>query len=164
MTTELLLIRHGESEGNVGRSTDPDCALTDNGLGQARALGARLAGHDLSGFTALTSPYARTVHTAAQIALATGLSFDIDERIREWGGTATVRGRLYPQETPDQVVVRLEAFLREHRGRKLLIVSHAAPIALLTQLAWGETPTTQGPFWAGVSNCCFRWLRTTCAP
>ena len=61
----------------------------------------------------------------------------------------------------EETVRRLEAFLLARRGQKLLIVSHAAPIALLTQLAWGETPTTQGQFWLGVGNCCPRWLKAT---
>jgi len=30
-TAELLLVRHGQSEGNVGLSCDPDCALTEAG-------------------------------------------------------------------------------------------------------------------------------------
>ena len=35
-TTELLMIRHGQSEANVGIACAPDCALTEAGLGQAR--------------------------------------------------------------------------------------------------------------------------------
>ncbi|MDB5291054.1 MAG: Phosphoglycerate mutase [Phycisphaerales bacterium] len=158
MAMEVLLIRHGESEGNVGRSTDPDCLLTENGVQQARQLGLHLAAQDLRGFLFLTSPYRRAVHTAAEIAKATGKSFVVEERVREWGDFATVGGKQYPKETAQEVVARLEGFLLAHAGRNLVVVSHAAPIAVLTQLAAGETPNTQGDFWADVNNCCLRRL------
>ncbi|HEX4793227.1 MAG TPA: histidine phosphatase family protein [Humisphaera sp.] len=156
MPTELLLIRHGESEANVGRSTDVDCLLTDAGIEQARQLGLRLAEHDLRDFLFLTSPYRRTVHTAAAITEATGRSFVVDERIREWGEFATIGGKQYPKETTRELVERLREFLLDHAGRKLVVVSHAAPIAVLTQLANGESPNTLGQFWIGVENCCSR--------
>jgi len=159
--TELLLIRHGESEGNAGTSTDPDCSLTDLGRQQARGLAERLARLDLSGFVGLTSPYRRAVQTAREITDATGLAFEEDDAIREWGTTATVNSREYPNEPIEHVVVRLTEFLRQNQGHKLLIVSHAAPIAILTQLAWGEPPVTQGQFWLGVGNCRPRWVKGT---
>ena len=82
---------------------------------------------------------------------------------REWGATAVVGGQTYPQEPIAETVTRLERFLRRRRGQRLLVVAHAAPIALLTQLAWGEKPVTEGQFWVGVGNCCPRWVKTTCA-
>lgn len=162
MAVELMIIRHGESEGNIGRSTDPDCALSEKGLEQARQLALRLTEHDLSGFAGLTSPYRRARQTAEEIALATGLTFTVDEDIREWAAAATIGGRHYPAESREELAERLRGFLRRQEGRKLLLVSHAAPIAVLTHLAWGETPRMDGEFWAGVGNCCMRWLKTTC--
>ena len=163
-TAELLLVRHGQSEGNVGLSCDPDCALTEAGREQARSLARRLAGYDLGGFSAVASPYLRAAQTAEAIAAATGLAFAKEAAVREWGQAVTIRGRVYPQEPIGSVVERLREFLRRNEGRKLLVVSHAAPIALLTQLAWGEPPNTEGAFWAGVGNCCLRWLKVTCGP
>lgn len=162
--TELLMVRHGQSEANVGASTDPDCALTALGLEQARSVAKRLARFDLSGFVGLTSPYRRAVQTAEAIALAVGVKFETEPDLREWGPAATVGGRAYPQEPVMETVHRLETFLRRRAGQRLLIVAHAAPIALLTQLAWGEPPITDGAFWAGVGNCCPRWLRVTAEP
>ena len=159
--TELLMVRHGESEANVGLSGDPDCALTPRGLGQARALAPRLARLDLRGFVALTSPYRRAVQTAEVLAAATGLALEVDPDLREWGATAVVGGQTYPQEPVGETVKRLEAFLRRRAGQRMLVVAHAAPIALLTQLAWGEPPTTEGKFWLGVGNCCPRWVKAT---
>lgn len=160
-STELLLIRHGESEANVGRSSDPDCSLTELGREQARCLARRLARYELAGFAALTSPYRRAVQTAQEIAAGTGLAFADEPAVREWGHTAVVRGLDYPEEPVADVVRRLRSFLQANAGQRLLIVSHAAPIALLTQLAWDEPPNTTGTFWAGVGNCCLRWLRVT---
>jgi broad specificity phosphatase PhoE len=162
--TELLMVRHGQSQANVGASTEADCDLTDAGLEQARALARRLAQFDLAGFTGLTSPYRRAIQTSEAIALTTGLRFEVDPDIREWGPAARVAGRPYAQEPVLDTVQRLRTFLRRRRGQRLLIVSHAAPIALLTQLAWGEPPVTDGAFWAGVGNCCPRWLKVTSEP
>ena len=160
-TTELLMVRHGQSEANVGLSSDPDCALTEFGVEQARAVARKLRDYDLTGFTGVVSPYCRAVQTAGEITLSTGLTFEKDGAVREWGPTARVGGVNYELEPVEQTVKRLEQFLRDRRGQKLLIVSHAAPIAILTQLAWGEPPTTQGDFWLGVGNCCPRWLKAT---
>jgi ribonuclease H / adenosylcobalamin/alpha-ribazole phosphatase len=163
MTTELLLIRHGESEANAGRaSTADDCALTNAGLEQSRQLAQRLAAHDLQGFTGLVSPYRRARQTAAPIAQATGLSFAVEDAIREWGPAITIDGRHYPEETIEEAAARLKEFLRRHRDRKLVLVSHATPIWLLTQLAWGEPCHTDAPFWSNVGNCCLRSVRSTC--
>jgi broad specificity phosphatase PhoE len=159
---ELLMVRHGESEGNIGKSTDPDCPLTERGLAQARTLARRLRGFDLSDFTGVTSPYRRAVQTAEALALELGVRFEVDEALREWGPAAVVGANAYPKEPVLDAVRRLEVFLRRSEGRSLLIVSHAAPIALLTQLAWGERPIIDGPFWAGVGNCGPRWVKTTC--
>lgn len=159
MAMELILIRHGESEGNIGLTDDPDCGLTPRGREQARQLGRRLARHDLVGFSGIVSPYRRTRDTAAEIAAASGLAFVVDDAIREWGPPATIDGRHFPAETREQLADRLGDFLNRQAGRKLIVVSHAAPIAVLTPLVWGERPNLQGAFWEGVSNCCPRWLK-----
>ena len=160
--TELLLIRHGQSEANVGKSTHPDCGLSELGLSQARSLAARLRGFDLNGFVGVVSPYRRAIRTAEEISLKIGLRFEVDDAVREWGPAATVGGREYPLEPVGEMVQRLSGFLRRVQGRRILVVSHAAPIAVLTQLAWGEPVSTEGEFWTGVGNCCPRWLKVTC--
>jgi broad specificity phosphatase PhoE len=152
MPLELLLIRHGQSEANAGWSADPDCALTPLGWEQSRAAGRQLAGIGVGDFVALVSPYRRTRETAEAISTICGLHFGIDERVREWGERATVEGKEYAHEPIEDVVLRLQTFLAEPPGRKLVIVSHATPIALLAQLARGEPPTTTGAFWEGVRN------------
>ena len=96
------------------------------------------------------------MHTASEITKAIRRPFVVDERIREWGELATIGDKQYQKETTRDLVERLREFLMDHAGRKLVLVSHAAPIAVLSQLANGETPNTQGQFWIGVENCCLR--------
>ena len=157
MTTHLLLIRHGESEQNAGVCDHPDSQLTAQGRRQAERVAVELAGRgDLSTFVGIVSPYRRAQETAELIAATTGLAFEVDEAVREWGATAVVNGRTYELEAIEQVVGRLRTFLTARRGQRLLVVSHGTPISLLTQMARGEEPTTVGRFWEGVENCCLR--------
>lgn len=119
---ELLLVRHGESAGNVaanlatsaGAETievparDADVELSENGLEQARALGAWL--RELPGGrtpqAVWSSPYRRASDTAAVALTEAGLELPVrlDERLRDrdlgitdtltWAG---VQAR-YPEE------------------------------------------------------------------
>jgi broad specificity phosphatase PhoE len=99
--TELWLVRHGESVGNVAASQagaggadliqvglrDADVALTPTGQAQAAALGTWLAGLPTQGTPQVvwSSPYLRAVQTA-EIAVHGGgapLPIRIDERLRD---------------------------------------------------------------------------------
>jgi broad specificity phosphatase PhoE len=99
--TELLLIRHGESAGNVAREQaesdgaevidtpwrDPDAPLSEHGVAQATALGKWLAElpADRRPAHVWSSPYLRARDTAG-IALDTaglGVRVRIDERLRD---------------------------------------------------------------------------------
>jgi broad specificity phosphatase PhoE len=99
--TELLLVRHGESEGNVAREAaeaehateilidqrDPDVPLSGRGRSQAQALGRWLADlpPDRRPVTAWASPYVRAVQTAklALEAAALMVPVRLDERLRD---------------------------------------------------------------------------------
>lgn len=99
--TELILVRHGESEGNVAREAaeaeqadeilidrrDPDVPLSGRGRSQAEAVGrwlGDLAGGRRPGIT-WVSPYTRARQTA-DLALAAAdlpLPVHVDERLRD---------------------------------------------------------------------------------
>jgi broad specificity phosphatase PhoE len=97
----LLLVRHGESRGNVADFAardaqapaldldvrDPDVDLSDTGARQAAALGRWLAGRpeEERPTVVLTSPYVRAARTAELAVEAAGLPVRIvrDERLRE---------------------------------------------------------------------------------
>lgn len=99
--SELLLVRHGESEGNVAAAEanasgaeeiavparDPDVELSDLGRAQARAVGTGLAGlgPDQVPQVLACSPYARAVETARLACRTAGLRLPIrlDERLRD---------------------------------------------------------------------------------
>ncbi|WP_448263487.1 histidine phosphatase family protein [Microbacterium aurum] len=96
---ELLLVRHGESVGNVAATAaelagaevialgirDADVPLSDTGVEQAQALATRLRDADPAPQIAWVSPYLRAQQTFA-IATADGPVIDtvvIDERLRD---------------------------------------------------------------------------------
>lgn len=69
----LLLVRHGETEGNVGRRLQgPDDPLTERGRRQARELAAHLSGRD-DVVALYASPYRRAFETARAIGGALGM-------------------------------------------------------------------------------------------
>ena len=99
--TELVLVRHGESVGNLAAADagarglgrldlpfrDPDTPLSPNGVAQARALGRHLAARpaDERPDVVVSSPYVRasTTMTHALEAWADGPTPLHDERLRE---------------------------------------------------------------------------------
>jgi broad specificity phosphatase PhoE len=117
---EIVLVRHGESCGNVAREEaessgadrislqwrDPDTPLSELGHAQAEAAGAAIAelGLDQQPGAVWTSPYRRARDTAAPIAAACGLDAVVDERLRDRelgvldGLTGAGVGRLFADE------------------------------------------------------------------
>ena len=97
----LILVRHGESMGNVARERaeanaadvididqrDPDVPLSELGLRQAQAFGWWLAELDPADRPAevWSSPYQRALQTAAEALTAAGIALPIrqDERLRD---------------------------------------------------------------------------------
>jgi 2,3-bisphosphoglycerate-dependent phosphoglycerate mutase len=71
-TTELFLVRHGQTEANVNRQLvgATDIPLDPLGERQAAQVGARFAGIAIDGI--VTSPLQRARRTAHEIALTTG--------------------------------------------------------------------------------------------
>jgi len=82
--TRLLLVRHGESEGNRDRTftQNPDVPLTPVGRTQARAAARRIA-TSYRPSRIIASPFARARQTAEIIAEALGLSVEFDAAFRE---------------------------------------------------------------------------------
>lgn len=70
---ELIIIRHGRSQHNMGESDDLDCGLTDFGLHQARNVGKFLQHEFFSGkfqiahWSIVTSPFLRCLQTTQEI-------------------------------------------------------------------------------------------------
>lgn len=155
--TDLILVRHGQSLGNIKASDDPDCALSPRGMQQARELGDLLAKLPLEGFVGLVSPYCRAIRTAEILSEKTGIEFIEDDGIREYGPRTDIAGRRFEQETAYELTARMKSFL-SRIGGKVIVVSHGSPIAVLAQLANGFEPRVDGAFHEGIGNAQFRWI------
>jgi ribonuclease H / adenosylcobalamin/alpha-ribazole phosphatase len=159
--TVTLLLRHGQTPMSVQKRYAglSDVPLTEVGVQQAAAAGKRLASVGLTAI--VTSPLARAVRTAEQVAAATGAPVEADEGFREtdfgaWDGLtfAEVRERWPAEltawladpavappggESLTDVSARVDSALRRvlagHQGRTVLIVSHVTPIKTLVAAA-----------------------------
>ena len=83
---KLLLIRHGESVGNLeGRMQgQSDSPLTDRGRDQARALLARLQGEGWKPAVIYSSDLCRAAETADILAAGLGAPITLEGRLREY--------------------------------------------------------------------------------
>jgi probable phosphoglycerate mutase len=89
----ILLIRHGETDGNARRILQtPETPLSPRGLAQAQRLAERLAAWPIGAI--LSSDLARARMTAECIARATGASLELDPLLQE-RNFGELRGRAY---------------------------------------------------------------------
>jgi broad specificity phosphatase PhoE len=78
----ILLIRHGETDGNANRVVQvPETPLSERGRSQAALLGGRLANAGISRI--LASDYSRAAMTAASLSDAAGIGVDSEPLLRE---------------------------------------------------------------------------------
>ncbi|UQI43811.1 histidine phosphatase family protein [Streptomyces sp. HU2014] len=170
--SELLLIRHGETEwSRSGRHTGlTDIPLTEHGEKQAEALRPLLAGRTVG--PVLASPLKRALRTA-ELA---GLDPRPDPDLREWDyggyeGVSTdeihrtrpgwylwddgvVPGDAgHPGETAaqvgaraDRVLARIAPWLAEPDGPDVVLVAHAHFLRVLTARRLGLPPTVGALF------------------
>ena len=149
----LLLVRHGETDWNLGNRFQghADPPLNETGRAQARELAAALA--DRSFDAVYSSPLRRAFETAEIIAAPHGLQPVPDPGLREvdvgeWQGlTREEVERRFPEqyrrwlgfgqgwdegETYDEmgrrVVATLLEIARKHDGETVLCVTHGGPI------------------------------------
>ena len=157
--TWTILVRHGESESNAGISKDLNSRLTENGRQQAfycaREIQATIlmSRKSLNDFVIVSSPYQRCVETANEVAKLNGSRPTISDGVREWGPTTEIEGRFFAAEDRQELVQRLSDWWTVHHDRDLIIVSHGSPVAIMKQLAFGESPNVEGNFWRDVRNC-----------
>jgi broad specificity phosphatase PhoE len=165
----LLLVRHGQSEGNASRIMQGwlDTPLSALGARQAETVAARLAS------TGATRLYASTLRrawdTAARIGEATSLDVEPVDDFREYhcgaaqgltwseiearfGVTTETwgQGRIPGEEGWDAFHARLSAAFEElaerHRDGTAVVVSHGAAIARLVVHVLGASHDSYLPF------------------
>ena len=159
MKTTLLLVRHGESLGNLHEKFlgHTNLGLSPRGERQAEALAARLS--DVAIDLVYSSDLYRAVNTVLPAAKEHGLEVIPDERLREvfagkWEEMSFDEiGIVYPEdralwknniglscptggERVADLLVRVRAALDEiaarHPGKTVLIGTHATPIRAIT--------------------------------
>jgi broad specificity phosphatase PhoE len=151
----LILIRHGESEGNRDRTftQHADVSLTALGREQAQRAAACITAR-FQPVRLVSSPYARARDTAAIIATALRLPVDLEPALREqsfgvFAGqpyTALLSDAAYhdgprwywrPQggesliDVSARVVPAVERIARESAGRDCIVVSHGGVMLAL---------------------------------
>ncbi|HMQ30886.1 MAG TPA: histidine phosphatase family protein [Chloroflexaceae bacterium] len=169
MRTSVWLVRHGQTRHNLERryQSRGDSPLTDYGQAQTRALAERLRRTPFG--VAISSPSERArlaaeAITAGRQGVATvvapawaetdhgrweGLTYSEvlarypDEARARWAAGAD--GRAEGGESLAEVAARVgaawRALLREHRGGRVLVATHATPIQLVLCACLGLAPT-----------------------
>jgi phosphohistidine phosphatase len=120
----LYLVRHAEAEPG-----DPDDLrrLTPAGRQAARTLGERLAAEGAAPDAIVTSPLLRARETGDQIARATGVSAEPDER-------------LAPGAEADDVLAAIEG-----RGENIVVVGHQPDCGRIAAALAGTAPPAFAP-------------------
>lgn len=180
-TTKVLLVRHGQSEGNAGRRFGGHTAtpLSERGHEQAEAT-ARALGKE--GLTAIySSDLLRALQTAEPLARRTGLEIVRTEAFRERsvgrmeGLTFEEAAQAFPEEyaallrrdfeqvltggesyrqTLDRAAAELDRIIRLNRGGTFAVFSHTGTICILALHLIGalDAPALR-PVWIASANC-----------
>ena len=159
-STEIYLIRHGETYGNIDElfCGHAETALTPRGIAQARAVGRRLAEVEFS--QAYASDLSRATDTARNALHGRDVPLAFDRRLREmfYGDWEALPGKQIEHahrdamraffmceapapggETVAELRARTSTALREivaaHPGERVMVVSHGnAMMALMAEL------------------------------
>jgi broad specificity phosphatase PhoE len=129
--TEIWLVRHADCYDGLTDVNDPP--LSALGHRQAQRLADRV--NRAQPAAVYSSPYRRALQTAQAISG----DVHVDKRLIEMALEVGEDGSLDFKETPDSAVARMRGVLddvvREHEGKRVVVVCHAASIvAYLTDL------------------------------
>lgn len=180
--TRLLLIRHGEAEGNreFRYLGDTDAPLTSNGQAQAQHLAEELLPAPLSAI--YVSPLARARATADALAAGRGspLTPQVDARLREqsygaWEGLTAQEARAQHSQAHAEweraardappggesltalrarSVACAHALAARHPGEVVALVSHVGPIKALVCAALGLPMHAARHMWLTPASVC----------
>jgi broad specificity phosphatase PhoE len=137
--TELLLVRHGETDWNAEGKLQghTDRPLNDYGRRQAQALADRLASEDIDAVYA--SDLSRARETAEIVGSKLGLPVVVDPDLREknWGNWEglTSDERLHIEfegETSeahrDRTLSAVQRIVERHPGERVVVVTHGGSL------------------------------------
>ncbi len=158
----LILVRHGESEGNRARTftRHSEVPITERGRDQARAAAERIA-RRFAPTRVVSSPFARARQTAELLAAPFGLPLELEPAFREQS-FGVFAGQPYASLARDavgdeqprwtwrpeggeslsdvyaRVVPAFERVAAECRGRETMIVSHGGVMLALCAYLTGS--------------------------
>ena len=98
---EIYLVRHGQSEYNIGRTDNLDSGLTPEGQAQAERTARRLAGEGLS--RAYASPLRRTLQTIGPICEAAHLRAEVYAEVCEYFSINNTGYRTFQGLSPERI-------------------------------------------------------------
>jgi probable phosphoglycerate mutase len=181
LNTHIILIRHGQSEGNAERRFGGHTATPLSALGRRQALATAqsLAPEE---FTAIySSDLARAVETAEPLAQLTGLEIRASESFRERsvgvmeGLTFEDAAAKHPEQyrallrrdfehvliggesyrqTLDRASRTLDELIAKHKGGRIAVISHTGTICILVLHLMGALDSPElKPVWIASSNC-----------
>ena len=181
ITTKVLLIRHGQSEGNAERRFGGHTAtpLSPLGLAQAEATDRRLTSESITAI--YSSDLRRAMETAAPLSKLTGLTAVPTESLRE-RSVGVMEGLTFEdaaQKHPEQYAAllrrdfdhvltggesyrqlldrawqKLDEIIAQHKGGTIAIFSHTGTICILALHLIGALDAPElRPVWLSSSNC-----------
>ena len=181
LATHVLLIRHGQSEGNAERRFGGHTAtpLSPRGRRQAQATARALKGEEITAI--YTSDLARAVETAQPLGNLLGLPINSTPAFRERsvgvmeGLTFEDAAQRHPQQYAallhrdfehvptggesyrqllDRAWQKLDDVIAENKGGKIVIFSHTGTICILALHLMGALDAPElKPVWITSANC-----------
>src|ERR1051325_7605511 len=181
LTTNVLLIRHGQSRGNAERRFGGHTAtpLSARGRNQAQATARSLKSESLTAI--YSSDLARAVETAEPLAKLTGLPVNPTRAFRE-RSVGVMEGLTFEdaaQQHPEQYAAllrrdfehvltggesyrqlldrawqKLVEIIAQHKGGKIAVFSHTGTICILALHLMGALDSPElKPVWISSANC-----------
>jgi broad specificity phosphatase PhoE len=163
---ELLIVRHGEVQGNTLLHPGQDNPVTTAGMRQISLTAQYLFyNFKMEGYKGLTSPSLSCLQTASILSTVNDVPFTVEPLLRDYllnseeglsladrsvpyqnlqwpKGHWTEESKFYEKETVDEFMARMESLLyalQERGYDKALLVSHATPSIVLAELASGRS-------------------------
>jgi probable phosphoglycerate mutase len=180
-STKVLLIRHGQSEGNAERRFGGHTATPLSSLGRAQALATARALSSEALTAIYSSDLKRAVQTAKPLAELTGLPIHATEAFRE-RSVGVMEGLTFEdaaQKHPEQYAAllrsdfehvltggesyrqlldrawqKLDEIIRDQKGGTIAVFSHTGTICILALHLIGALDSRElKPVWLSTSNC-----------
>ncbi|HEY2973972.1 MAG TPA: histidine phosphatase family protein [Pyrinomonadaceae bacterium] len=181
LTTHVVIIRHGQSQGNAeGRfGGHTDTPLSPRGRRQAEATARALAPEKLDAIYSSDLP--RAIETATPLARLTGAPLENTEALRERsvgvmeGLTFEEAAEQHPEQyqallrrdfehvllggesyrqTLDRASRKLDEVIEQHKGGRIALFAHTGTICILILHLMGALDAPElKPVWIATANC-----------